>query len=915
MTIVNSITAIPLAFQDGMRFRQSKFYCLLMTPPILACLVSIIGCTSTKSGPADTKSYSASHRSLFENIPGNDSAYQASEAKTYANQNDKLVQKSSGLRSNASEKADGFSDASWRRGLTNQDSAHAGSMNAGSMNAGSMNAGSMNADNHDEPEQNSSALHNIASTRANVFSDTSSRQGFTNHGTKIKSEFPTNTQDLVLEQNFIEKESNRIPIGGKNVAVSFMQKLEQEPTDSQRPRKVSPQDTIMQSSDRLETTEFANANAVTSGQITIQSNGPMDLPNGNYLPVSLDEAIRMAVENSEVIRELGGSILTGPDAIQSIYNPAITHSDPIFGEEAAISQFDATFSSSLFFEKNDRDVNNQFLGTNGTVLQDLGSFRNSIDKKTAYGTLLSLRSISDYDFNNAIGNRFGNPSSSWSQILEGEARQPLLRGLGAGINRIAGPGASVGEFNGIRVAMLRTDVSATQFKIAVRDLVSNVENAYWDLYYAYRDLEAKKAARDNALKSWQVIKTLSNAKKEGGEADKEGQAREQYFRFESDVQDAMYGRKTDATRTRNGSTGGTFRPTPGVRIAERRLRRIMGIDVNGNELLMTNDEPLIVSYSFDWDNLVADAESNRGELKIRSKRIEELNLQLLAAKNSALPQFDVVGRYRFRGFGKDLAGSSPTFPIGAWNDLVDGDHQEWQAGFEFNMPFGFRQAYSAIQNINQKLTREKQILHEQRRQIVNDLSDAVQDLKRSFTVYELQYNRLQGALDQLKAVEKTNALKKAPINLVLEAQRRVLDAQTQLFRSKIEYVLALRNVHLEKGTLLENKQIVFSDSTDPNGMMMNPVSETISKSNSMTESFVMPLASERTSSNKKNSQPLSSATVSNSSLASQRRQIGGSQNSNRTKLPAQIPGFGMARPSPTTETDRTAQMIGGDTYR
>ncbi len=125
MTIVNSITAIPLAFQDGMRFRQSKFYCLLMTPPILACLVSIIGCTSTKSGPADTKSYSASHRSLFENIPGNDSAYQASEAKTYANQNDKLVQKSSGLRSNASEKADGFSDASWRRGLTNQDSAHA----------------------------------------------------------------------------------------------------------------------------------------------------------------------------------------------------------------------------------------------------------------------------------------------------------------------------------------------------------------------------------------------------------------------------------------------------------------------------------------------------------------------------------------------------------------------------------------------------------------------------------------------------------------------------------------------------------------------------------------------------------------------------------------------------------------------
>lgn len=543
--------------------------------------------------------------------------------------------------------------------------------------------------------------------------------------------------------------------------------------------------------------------------------GPMLMPNGNYTPISLDEAIRIALENSEIIRGLGGSVLRAPEALRSSYDPAITHSDPLFGEQAALSQFDARITGSLFFEKNDREVNNQFLGTNGTILQDLGSIRTGVEKQTAYGTRFSLRSIADYDFNNAIGNRFGNPSGSWSQMIEGEARQPLLRGLGAGINGIAGPNASIGEFNGIRVAMLRTDVSVAQFRLAVRDLVSNVENAYWDLYYAYRDLEAKKAARDNALKSWQVIKTLSNAKKEGGEADKEGQAREQYFRFEADVQDAMFGRKTDATRTGNGSTGGTFRPTPGVRVAERRLRRILGLPINGNELLITGDEPLVMSYDFDWNSVMGDAESLRSELRIQNRKIEQLNLQLLAAKNMALPQLDVIGRYRFRGFGKDWVGSSPTFPTGAWDDLMDGEHQEWQAGFELNMPVGFRQAYSAIHNINQKLTRERQIMHEQRQQIVNDVSDAIQDLGRAFRVYELQYNRLQGALDQLRAVEKTNALKKAPINLVLEAQRRVLDSQTQLFRSKIEYVLALRNVHLEKGTLLNYKQIVFAGTGDP----------------------------------------------------------------------------------------------------
>ena len=255
-------------------------------------------------------------------------------------------------------------------------------------------------------------------------------------------------------------------------------------------------------------------------------------------------------------------------------------------------------------------------------------------------------------------------------------------------------------------------------------------------------------------------------------------------------------------------------------------------------------------------------------------------------------------------------------------------------GFEFNMPFGFRQAYSAIQNINQKLTREKQILHEQRRQIVNDLSDAVQDLKRSFNVYELQYNRLQGALDQLKAVEKTNALKKAPINLVLEAQRRVLDAQTQLFQSKIEYVLALRNVHLEKGTLLENKQIIFSGSTDPSGMMMSPVSETISQSNAVMESTIPPQIMEAPQpGNTPVDKGQSIGPVSNGPTAmmppqrfrdkrnpmsnpiKNRMQIGAAEDILSTKPPTGVPGFGTVKPLPDIEPTRTTQMIGGTTFR
>ena len=120
-------------------------------------------------------------------------------------------------------------------------------------------------------------------------------------------------------------------------------------------------------------------------------------------------------------------------------------------------------------------------------------------------------------------------------------------------------------------------MALVDFEIAVRDLVSNVENAYWDLYYGYRDLDAKVHARDEALKTWRSVYALYETGRSGGEAENEAQAREQYFRFQEEVQNALSGELLDGTRVGNGSGGGTFRPTGGVLVAERRLRVLMGM--------------------------------------------------------------------------------------------------------------------------------------------------------------------------------------------------------------------------------------------------------------------------------------------------------------------------------------------------
>ena len=121
------------------------------------------------------------------------------------------------------------------------------------------------------------------------------------------------------------------------------------------------------------------------------------------------------------------------------------------------------------------------------------------------------------------------------------------------------------------IARINTDTELAEFEVAVRNLVSNVENAYWDLYFAYRDLDARVAARDSALETWRRVHALFEAGRRGGEAEKEAQAREQYFRFQVEVENALTGRLLDGMRTNNGSSGGTFRGTGGIHVTQRRL--------------------------------------------------------------------------------------------------------------------------------------------------------------------------------------------------------------------------------------------------------------------------------------------------------------------------------------------------------
>jgi outer membrane protein TolC len=541
-----------------------------------------------------------------------------------------------------------------------------------------------------------------------------------------------------------------------------------------------------------------------------------------YRDISLEETIQLALANSRVLRDVGGAVVRSPDATRTSTDPAIAETDPRIGIEAALSAFDAQLLTSVFWESNDRALNNEFFG-GGTriLLQDSGVFQTALTKRAATGSRFTIRHNVDYDANNAPGNAF---ASAWNANVEMEIRHPLLAGGGTQFNRIAGPNSLPGVYTGVMIARLNTDVALSNFEIAVRDLVSNVENAYWDLYFGYRVLDARVKARDAALDTWRSIYALYEVGREGGEAEKEAQAREQYFRFQQDVQNAMSGEPYQQTRNWNGLPGGAFNSTAstgftgGVLMAERRLRLLMGLPPTDGVLLRPADEPVLAKIDFDWNQVTEEAITRRVEIRRQKWHIRRRELELIASKNHLLPRLDAVGRYRWRGFGDDLFPvNEPPLPQfdSAYGDLTSGNFQEWQLGFELSMPIGFRLAHVAVRNAELLLAREQAILRDQQLEVVHEAADAVAEMDRAYTVLQSSYNRLAASEDQLRSVEAAYDAGNAPVDLLLEAQRRRAESAVDYTQNRARYAVATKNVHFVKGTLLEYDGVYLSEGPWP----------------------------------------------------------------------------------------------------
>jgi outer membrane protein TolC len=540
----------------------------------------------------------------------------------------------------------------------------------------------------------------------------------------------------------------------------------------------------------------------------------------NFVDITLEQAVQAALQNSHVIRNAGAITQIGfADGLlgrtvgsATVFDAAISESNTLGvprtvdrsngsvflsevngratqqGVEDALSEFDAQFFSSVSLNSTDRprnvEQNNQFNPQQFTGHG--GNFLATFSKKTAGGGIFSFRNRTTYTENNIpIGVGRALPSD-WVTEMEIEAQYPLLRGRGAMVNRIP-----------VILARINTDISLADFEGAIRNLVLDTENAYWDLHRDFNGVETARIGRDSALVTWQAVSAKAAKGVEG--VQREAQVLEQYHFFSAQLENAQ----------------------SALFDAENRLRWLMGLTTADKRVFRPADDPTKAEVTFDWETVKQDSLHRSPELRQQKWRIKQAELEVLAARNQMLPRVNATALYRFVGSGDNLVNADrnglnfPTTGSTAFDELFGGNYQEVLFGLDFQPHrFGARRPRAGLRNAELRLARSRRQLEEMELQQVHLVSGAWRRVRLQYSQTIWQFNRW---MDTHQEVKSAQALKdQLPLDQVLDAYRRRADSQTAFFQALCEYNKAIAQLHFYRGTLLDFNSVHLAEGPWPN---------------------------------------------------------------------------------------------------
>lgn len=509
--------------------------------------------------------------------------------------------------------------------------------------------------------------------------------------------------------------------------------------------------------------------------------------------MTLAEAIQIALQNSDIIRRNAdflspaNQLLNSPNFVASVYDPAIQESGVLFGGrgvEAALADFDANLTSSLVWGRNETIRNVAGLPT---TAQETAAYSTQLQKFFANGGAVTLSNNINY-----LGQNI--PTDFFDSVYSGNValfyQQPLLAGAGTQYTRTAGPiaksfGGITGVSQGVLVARINNDLSLCDFEQSVHILMYDVENAYWDLYLAYRNFDTATVARNAAMDTWRLTE------KQAGEvliAADEAQARSALYIAEA------------ATETAQSNLYTT----------ETRFRRLLGMPVNDGAVIRPVDQPVSAELIPDWYSSLTEALGRRVDLRRQKWNIKSLDLQLAAARDLTMPRFDFVGGYQVNAFGNDLLRYSGPAVNSYGQTLMANNQTGWSLGFQANLPIGLRSAHAQVRNYELRLAKAQKALSLAELEVGHELAASFQELARAYATMQSGYQAYMAAEENVQGLQP-RVLTEDTVDVILRAYQRRAEAELAFYQNVVAYMKSLAALQLRKGTILDYNSISLSE--------------------------------------------------------------------------------------------------------
>ena len=404
----------------------------------------------------------------------------------------------------------------------------------------------------------------------------------------------------------------------------------------------------------------------------------------------------------------------------------------------------------------------------------------------------------DYELNfsnnrNLTNSAFAGLNPMYTSDLKFTLNQPLLKSFGVDNNK-----------SEIHIAKNNRKISDFEFKKSVIDIITEAENTYWDLVFSIEDLKVKKKSLERARDLEKQVKTQVKvgimAPLEVLQARSEVASRDQLLLSAQDI----------------------------IMDNEDSLKNILNYSFDserGQNRLRPSDTPVFdPGTEGTLEETLQVALSERPDLLVKKKELENRNIEAKYSKNQTYPTLDLVGSLGLNG----IAGEAINITSGtvqgqsqygggygtALGEQLSGNYRLWEFGLNFSYPLGNRAAKSKLVAKKLEIAQLLLDIKDLEKTIALEVREAYRQIKTN--IKRVHATRLTRKLaeEKLKAEEKKFEVGLSTSFNVLEFQEDLAEEQSNEIKAIIDYKKSKNRLRQVKAQTLKENNIQFSEGVE-----------------------------------------------------------------------------------------------------